>query len=43
MKKLRSYGAMVAEADILYSNESALVFWKSLGFDIEFYGTSRRL
>ena len=43
MKKLRSYGAVEVEAEILYSNESALSFWKSLGFNIEFYGTSRRL
>ena len=43
MKKLRSYGAVEVEAEILYSNESALNFWKSLGFNIEFYGTSRRL
>ena len=43
MKKLRLYGAVEVEAEILYSNESALSFWKSLGFNIEFYGTSRRL
>ena len=43
MTKLRSRGAVVVEADILASNESALIFWKSLGFNIEFFGTSRRL
>jgi hypothetical protein len=43
MSKLRSYGAVEVEAEILYSNESALNFWQSLGFNIEFYGTSRRL
>jgi len=36
-------GAEVIEADVLYSNEHALTFWKSLGFNIEFFGTSRRL
>jgi len=43
MTKLRSRGAVEVEADILYDNESALSFWKSLGFNIEFFGTSRRL